>query len=215
MSFHPFRSITSRLREAVGKEETVSLGELLKRAGVEAIGPAILVLACLSMVPYAGMLTGVGLMVVGLGMVFGSPGPLAPQVAPAVPDARPARARERREPGAVYGWLGPRRSGPGTAWAINRRFVGALVVWTAFVLALPVPLPFNNILPAVGLILLGLAVVERRPSLVGMGALFSVAGTAYFVLMGHRRPSRSWEICSSFLRSGGIISPAFYVQPLE
>ncbi|HSN87244.1 MAG TPA: exopolysaccharide biosynthesis protein [Thermoanaerobaculia bacterium] len=185
MSFHPFRSMTGRLRDSIGAEETLSLGELLKRSGVEAIGPAILVLAILSMVPYAGILTGVGLMLVGLGMIFGSralwlPGWLLK-----------FRMRGRHVHASLGSlerllrWLGPRRSGGGTAWAVNGRFVGALVLWTAFVLALPMPLPFNNILPAVGLILLGLAVVERRPSLVGLGALCSVAGTAYFVLMGH------------------------------
>ena len=185
MSFHPFRSITGRLREVVGKEETVSLGELLKRAGVEAIGPAILVLAILSMIPYASILTGIGLMLIGLGMVFGSRVLWLPKW------LLRFRMRGRHVHASVGSlerflrWLGPRRSGTGTAWAVNGRFVGALVLWTAFVLTLPVPLPFNNILPAVGLILLGLAVVESRPSLVGMGALCSVAGTAYFLLMGH------------------------------
>jgi hypothetical protein len=185
MSFHPFRSITGRLREVVGKEETVSLGELLKRAGVEAIGPAILVLAILSMIPYASILTGIGLMLIGLGMVFGSRVLWLPNW------LLRFRMRGRHVHASVGSlerflrWLGPRRSGSGTAWAVNGRFVGALVLWTAFVLTLPMPLPFNNILPAVGLILLGLAVVESRPSLVGMGALCSVAGTAYFLLMGH------------------------------
>lgn len=183
--FHPFRSVTGRLRESIQEEETLPLGEILKRSGVETIGPAILVLAILSLVPYAGMLTGVGLMLVGLGMIAGSRALWLPGWI--------LRFRMRgRHVHASLGslerllrWLGPQRSGAGTAWAVNRRFVGALVLWTAFVLTLPMPLPFNNILPAMGLILLGLAVVERRPSLVGLGALFSVAGTAYFVLMGH------------------------------
>lgn len=185
MSFHPFRSITGRLRESIGAEETLPLSEVLKRSGVESIGPAILVLAILSMVPYASVLTGAGLMVVGLGMVAGSrtlwlPGWLLK-----------FRMRGRHVHASLgslerfLAWLGPRRSGAGTAWVVNGRFVGALVLWTAFVLALPMPLPFNNVLPAVGLILLGLAIVERRPALVGLGALFSVAGTAYFVLVGH------------------------------
>lgn len=185
MSFHPLRSVTSRLRDAIGKEETLSVGDLLKRARVEAIGPAILVLAILSMVPYASILTGAGLMAVGLGMIVGSQALWLP--------AWLLRFRMRgRHVHASVGslerflrWLGPRRTGAGAAWIVNGRLVGALVVWTAFVLALPVPLPFNNILPAVGLVLLGLAVVERRPSLVGMGALFSIAGTAYFLLAGH------------------------------
>lgn len=183
--FHPFRSVTGRLRASIHEEETLPLGEILKRSGVETIGPAILVLALLSLVPYASVLTGAGLMVVGLGMVVGSralwlPGWLLK-----------LRMRGRHVHASLGSlerflvWLGPRRSGAGTAWVVNGRFVGALVLWTAFVLALPVPLPGNNILPAVGLILLGLAVVERRPSLVGLGALFSIAGTAYFVLLGH------------------------------
>lgn len=195
MAFHPFRSITGRLREAIHAEETLPLGELLKRAGVEAIGPAILVLAILSMIPYASVMTGAGLMVVGLGMVVGSRALWLPGWLLKV------RMRGRHVHASLgslerfLAWLGPRRSGEGAAWVVNGRFIGALVLWTAFVLALPMPLPGNNILPAVGLILLGLAVVERRPSLVGLGALFSIAGTAYFVLAGQA----AFAVVGSFL----------------
>ncbi|HYO15965.1 MAG TPA: exopolysaccharide biosynthesis protein [Thermoanaerobaculia bacterium] len=183
MSLHPLRSLTSLLRKAVDADETVTFGELLRRTGIETFGPVILVLALLSLIPYASVLTGVGLIVLGVGMLGGR--------------------RVLRVPGWLLRWrmrgrhihasLGSLErvlrlfgSGrPGRGWVVGDRLIGGLVAWSGFVMALPMPLiPFNNFLPAVGLALLGLAAMERRPALVGAGALFSFGGTLYFVLVG-------------------------------
>jgi len=169
------------MREGIDEKGTVSISDLLHRAGAEAFGPAILVLALLSMVPYASMFTGAGLMVLGWGMFVGGAGVWLPKWL----------LRQRMQGRHVLAslgklercllWLSPR---PGTNRPVSPRLIGALVAWTAFLLALPLPIPFNNILPAVGLMLLGMAVVERRPVLVGLGALFSVGGLLYFLLAG-------------------------------
>jgi hypothetical protein len=183
MSLHPLRSLTSLLRKAVHADETVTFGELLRRTGIEAIGPAIFLLAVLSMIPYASMLTGAGLVMMGLGMLLGSRGLRIPGWL----------LRWRMRGRHIHASLGSvdrvlrlfGRGRPGEGWVVGDRLIGGLVAWSGFVLALPMPLiPFNNFLPAIGLALLGLAAMERRPALVGAGALFSLGGTLYFVLVG-------------------------------
>lgn len=183
MSLHPLKSLITLLRKTVDVDETVTFGELLRRAGIEAFGPVILVLALLSLIPYASVLTGVGLIVLGLGMLAGSrvlqvPGWLLRWRMRGRHIHASLGSLER-----VLRFLGPGRSGQG--WVVSDRLIGALVAWSGFVMALPMPLiPFNNFLPAVALALLGLAAMERRPALVGAGALFSLGGTVYFVLVG-------------------------------
>ena len=54
--------------------------------------------------------------------------------------------------------------------------------WTAFLAALPVLLPFANILPAIGLVLLGASLLEEWPLLAWLGAGFSLMTTIYFAL---------------------------------
>jgi hypothetical protein len=80
---------------------------------------------------------------------------------------------------ARLAWLGTRtapRKAPG------RRTLGFLVTWTAFLAALPVLLPFANVLPAVGLVLFGVSLLEEWHLLAWLGAGFSLVTTIYFAL---------------------------------
>jgi hypothetical protein len=80
---------------------------------------------------------------------------------------------------AKLAWLGARtapRKAPG------RRTLGFLVSWTAFLAALPVLLPFANVLPAVGLVLYGVSLLEEWPLLAWLGAGFTLVTTIYFAL---------------------------------
>jgi hypothetical protein len=183
MSSEDLGSVAGLLRSAVREDEDVSLAELLQRTGAEAFGPSILVLALLSMVPYTSILTGAGIMVLGWQMVIGSRKSWLPGV---FLRWRMRGRHVRASLAHVERWvkfLGPHRPGKGR---VNGRLIGGIVLWTAFLLILPLPLiPFANVLPAVGLVLLGLAAMEGgRPSLVGFGGLLSLAGTAYFLLLG-------------------------------
>ena len=54
------------------------------------------------------------------------------------------------------------------------------MAWTAVLLAVPVPLPFGNILPAAILALLGAALVEERPAWGWLGAAAALGNTLYF-----------------------------------
>ena len=65
---------------------------------------------------------------------------------------------------------------------LSKRWMGVLIAWTGLLLAIPVPLPFGNILPAVTLCVQGTALLEERPLLGWLGALGSLAITVYFGL---------------------------------
>ena len=58
--------------------------------------------------------------------------------------------------------------------------MGAIIAWTGFLLALPVPLPFGNQLPAAILCLLGAALLEERPAWAWIGVTASLGNTLYF-----------------------------------
>jgi hypothetical protein len=175
-------SLSSRLSQAVEDHEDVSLDELLRRSGVESFGPTIVLLSVLSMVPYVSFFTGAGLMVLGGQLVAGSRRSWLPKV---FLHYRMKARHVRASLAGLERWLRLLGPGPSARWSVSRPILGILVLWTAFMLALPLPLvPFANILPAAGLVLMGVALMEHRPLLVGLGALFSLGGTAYFLLVG-------------------------------
>ena len=60
--------------------------------------------------------------------------------------------------------------------------LGLLVVWTGFLAALPVILPAANILPAIGIVLIGVALLEEWPFLAWLGGAFSFITTVYFAV---------------------------------
>ena len=65
---------------------------------------------------------------------------------------------------------------------LSKRWMGLLVLWTGLLLAVPVPLPFGNILPAGALCLQGSALLEERPVLGWIGVALALGITAYFAL---------------------------------
>lgn len=179
MSSPELSSLSGLLRQAVEEDESVSLDELLRRTGSDSAGPTIVILSILSMIPYASFVTGAGLMVVGGQMMVGSRKSWLPK----------RLLRWRMQGRHVRGgltrlerWLRVLAPEGSRRRVLSKPLVGALVLWTAFMLALPLPLvPFANVLPAAGLALIGLAVMEHRPLLAGFGALLSLGGTAYFL----------------------------------
>jgi hypothetical protein len=78
--------------------------------------------------------------------------------------------------------LAPLREKRAPRRAVNRRFLGFMVVWTAFLATLPIPLPFANILPAASLVLMGMSLLEEWPLLMWIGLGGSLGTTAYFAL---------------------------------
>jgi hypothetical protein len=182
MSSPELSSLSGLLRQSVGEDEALTLDELLERTGTDSFGPTIVILSVLSMVPYASFVTGAGLMVVGGQMMVGSRKSWLPK---GLLRWRMQGRHLRSGLARLERWLHVLAPEGARRRVLSKPLVGALVLWTAFMLALPLPLvPFANILPAAGLALIGLAVMEHRPLLAGFGALLSLGGTAYFLAVG-------------------------------
>lgn len=190
----PPLSLFRLLDKLLEQDGTVSVRELLDEAGTQTYGLALLILALLTFIPGVANLLSLGTMALGLQLWWGRshlwlPDPLQ---------------RFEMQRGHVKGmlaqvesriaWLGARttpRKAPG------RRTLGFLVSWTAFLAALPVLLPFANVLPAIGLVLLGVSLLEEWPLLAWLGAGFSLLTTVYFALSA----GLVWEALKVALRA--------------
>jgi len=62
-----------------------------------------------------------------------------------------------------------------------RRFIGAVILWNALLLSLPIP--FGNLIPAWAIILTALGQIERDGVLVLGGVAASILGTGWVVLL--------------------------------
>jgi hypothetical protein len=161
-----------------------TLGTLLEAAGDQSYGLIILVMALPSLVPGlnvgAAPLGGVALLAIGWQMLRGVHRPWIPE---RIVDQPIHKSRLKETLARLEGRLQRLDSHPGTPRRpLNLRWMGLLVAWTGFLLALPVPLPFGNLLPAATLTLLGAALLEERRAWGWLGAAGTVGTTIYFAL---------------------------------
>lgn len=174
----PFFATLHLLLDAEGE---ISLGELLDAAGEQTYGLLVLLLSLPNLIPGLNLglapVGGIGLMVLGAQMVWGNPHPWVPQRFKAQPihkgRVKDALARFETQLNR-FRWHGSQRR------PLSPRWMGAVIAWTGFLLALPVPLPFGNQLPAATLCLLGAALLEERPAWAWTGAAGSLGNTLYF-----------------------------------
>lgn len=71
-----------------------------------------------------------------------------------------------------------------------------VVLVSAMILLLPLPIPFSNVLPAWAIFLLACGLLERDGLFVFLGYVAFVIGAAYFILLGgvaHEAMERAWE----------------------
>lgn len=174
----PFFETLHALLDAEGE---ITLGELLDAAGEQTYGLLTLLLSLPNLVPGLNVglapVGGLGLMALGAQMAWGIPHPWVPRRVQAQPihKGRIKNALARLEIHLErLRWPGAHRR------PLNHRWVGACLAWTGFLLAIPVPLPFGNQLPAAILCLLGAALLEERPTWAWIGAAASLANTIYF-----------------------------------
>jgi hypothetical protein len=171
------RPFFNALHDLLDRHPALTLGRLLDEAGEQTWGLTVLLLALLTFIPGVANVLSLATLLVGLRMCWGSPHPWLPRVIQGVEIHR-GRVKnllatiERR-----LAWLAKRR---GSRRAPSQRLLGLLIAWTAFIAALPIPLPFANALPAVALVLFGVALLEEWPALAWIGALATLATTAYF-----------------------------------
>ena len=170
--------LLDRLLEAEG---TVSVRELLDAAKEQTYGLALLILALLTFIPGVANVLSLGTLALGLQLWWGRNHPWLPEALQRHELQRGHVKALLAQVEARLAWLGARtapRRAPG------RRLLGFLVSWTAFLAALPVPLPLANVLPAIGLVLFGVALLEEWPLLTWLGAGCSLLTTVYFALSG-------------------------------
>ncbi|HJV89895.1 MAG TPA: exopolysaccharide biosynthesis protein [Holophagaceae bacterium] len=171
------------LRSLLEEEGTLTLGEFMDRAGEQTYGFMVLLMALPGLVPgvnVVGAPVGGGIIMrMGWQMAKGQPHPWVPDRLQAM-ELHKGRIQDAlaklEEVLAKVRWQRFERR------PISRRWMGLLLTWTGFLLALPVPLPFGNIAPAGVLVVQGVALLEERPVLGWLGALGSLAVTIYFAL---------------------------------
>ena len=172
-----FFEILDALLEQEGK---VTFQDLLERGGAERVyGLGIALLAATAFIPGVTNILALGIVGLGAQMVWGRRYPWLPK--------RVLRMRLHR--GRIKGTLTRvtrflERFGPRTAppRPIPKRLMGLLVTWTALLLALPLLLPFSNLLPGAALMLMGIALLEDWPYAAWLGLGGSLGTTAYFLL---------------------------------
>jgi hypothetical protein len=167
------------LDSLLGEEGTVTLQELLERGGAERIyGLGVVALSATAFIPGVTNVLALGILGLGVQMVAGRAYPWLPE--------RLLRAKLHRgrikgiftKAGRFLERLGPRTAPPRP---ISRRLMGCLITWTALLLALPLLLPFSNLLPGASLLLMGIALLEDRPLAAWLGLAGSLATTVYFI----------------------------------
>ena len=177
----PSLSLFRLLDRLLETEGTVSVRDLLDEAKEQTYGLALLILALLTFIPGVANVLSLGTLVLGLQLWWGRSHPWLPEALQRHELQRGHVKALLAQVEARLAWLGTRtapRRAPG------RRTLGFLVSWTAFLAALPVPLPLANVLPATGLVLLGTSLLEEWPLLAWLGAGFSLLTTVYFALSG-------------------------------
>jgi len=171
------------LHELLDSQEHVSLGQVLDAAGEQSYGLLVLLLSLPSLIPGlnvgAAPVGGLGIMALGCQMALGIPSPWVPQ---RVRAQELHRGKIKDGLARVELALDKLRLRHARRRPLSRGWMGLLIAWTAFLLAIPIPLPFANLAPAAVLVLLGAALLEERPSWGWIGAAGAVGITAYFAL---------------------------------
>jgi hypothetical protein len=169
--------------DLLNREGEITLGQLVDVSGRQTYGLLILLLSLPSLIPGlnvgAAPVGGLALMAIGAQLVMGVPHPKIPE------KLRQQRLHKGRIKEALARFeriLDRTRLRGSRHRALNQGWAGILVFWTAFLLALPVPLPFANIAPALVLCLIGAALLEERLAWGWIGAVGSFAVTVYFAL---------------------------------
>lgn len=175
------RPFFQTLHALLDEEGEITLGELLDAAGEQIYGLLVLLIALPNLIPGLNVglapVGGIGLVALGVQLAWGIPHPWIPSRVQAQPIHK-GRIKDALAKLEVqlnrFRWRGAEQR------PLSRRWMGAVIAWTGFLLAVPVPLPFGNQLPAAILCLLGAALLEERPTWAWIGTAASLANTVYF-----------------------------------
>lgn len=171
------------LRELLEHESSPTLGNLMDAAGEQTYGLIILILSLPNLVPGLNVgtapVSGAVLIWLGIQMAMGRPHPHVPD---RIRNQILHRNWVEEALARLEGYLERLGSKSQIRRSLHQRWTGVLVAWTAFLLALPVPLPFGNMIPGATLALLGAALVEERPFWGWLGTVASLCITIYYAM---------------------------------
>jgi hypothetical protein len=174
----PFFETLHALLDAEGE---IRLGELLDAAGEQSYGLLVLLIALPNLIPGLNVglapVGGIGLMGLGAQLAWGVEHPWIPARLQAQPIHK---GRIKRALAKLENQLNRFRWRGAIQRPLSNRWLGLCIAWTGFLLAMPVPLPFGNQLPAAILCLLGAALLEERPAWAWLGGAASLGNTLYF-----------------------------------
>lgn len=179
MSSFPTSSVLHGLLAEAPRHE-VTLGWIIERLDERAFGLIMLLLALLALLPVMSLTAGPLVIWIAAQMILARPRPTLPRFVArrAVPTPRLARLIERIVPGLRWleRFIRPRWNTPFT---MTRRIVGVVLLLLGVTLLSPVPL--SNFIPALVIMGMALAYLEKDGVMLALalaGASASVAATA-------------------------------------
>lgn len=168
------------MQELLREEGSVTVGELLDRAGDQTYGFILILLSVITYLPAISTLSAVAIFMVGWQMLQGRPHPWIPK---RVQNYQLHQGKMKQSLAKMEAYL--RRFGPPPIGGkpLGRRWIALVVMVLAFLAALPLPIvPFANVLPAAGISLMGMALLEERFGLAWLSTAISLFTTVYFIL---------------------------------
>lgn len=173
-------SLTELLESLPGPDGTFTLQDLLDQGGPEHIyGLGITLLAATAFIPGVTNFLALGIVGLGLQMAAGRAYPWLPQ---RLLRLRLQSGRLKTILAKAARFLEKLAPAQATRRPVPQRLLGLLVTWTAILLALPLLLPFSNLLPGAALLFMGIALLEDWPFAAWVGLAGSAATTVYFAV---------------------------------
>ena len=167
--------------------DRITLGEVVAGLGDRGLGVLLAVFALPNILPsavlFGNVLTGIPPLIFAIQLMLGSDHLILPKfIAKRTIGTRWMKALAPKV-AAVLSWIEPLLR-PRMAWVTvprAERFVGAVAILLAAVSTLPIP--FGHNLPAFGLVLIGLGLIERAGLAIMLGGAIGLIGTVLLSLV--------------------------------
>jgi hypothetical protein len=189
--------VSSLLRSAldINQDGFVTVGEVMDRVEERGFGLLLILLALPMLIPMPPGTSGpVGILyaLLGLQMTVGRAHPWLPHRV-RVYKLSPRVLGTLQNRGVAFMERMERLSRPRWGFMenpISLRIIGLLVIFIGIVMFLP--LPFMNSLPAIGIVLIGIGLLNRDGILLLAGAVFCL-GIVVFLMLGTHLIFRAWD----------------------
>ncbi len=187
-------------------DRPIVLGQLMAQTSEQGFGiiSGLLTVPMLIPVPLplAGFSTlfGLGIMLIGLQLALGYQQPyLPPKLAQVQLSSKVARLilKNLQQLLRPIERLAKNRLGRVSRNQHLHRFLGLCMSWNAFLMGLPLPIPFTNLLPAYTILILTIGILELDGVLMLVGYGMTVVTTLFFVSIS----SAIWQLLQNILKS--------------